>query len=153
MNNSIANQFTETSQTFPAQYESLEKVRQFVAQQAEKCGYKENEVFGIKIAVDEAFTNIINHAYQGECIEEVHCSCIENKKGFTVKMVDSGRPFDPENIPEPDLKSSLEERVMGGLGVHLMRSYMDEVHFSVIPHPEKGITHNQLVMVKRKRNG
>jgi serine/threonine-protein kinase RsbW len=153
MSTSKSKHFPETSQTFPAQYKSLDEIRRFVAQQAQKCGYKENEVFGIKMAVDEAFTNIINHAYQGECVEEIQCSCIENEKGFTVKMVDSGRPFDPASVPDPDLDSNLEERMMGGLGVHLMRSYMDEVHFSVIPQPEKGITHNQLVMVKRKNNG
>ncbi|MFN2159969.1 MAG: ATP-binding protein [Anaerolineales bacterium] len=142
----------ESTKIFLAQYKSLERVRQFVAHQAEKCGYNENDLFGIKMAVDEAFTNIINHAYEGECIETVRCSCFENEKGFTVKMVDNGRSFDPERIPDPDLDSNLEERMMGGLGVHLMRSYMDEVHFSVIPQPEEGITHNQLVMVKRKNS-
>jgi len=141
----------ETSQSFPAQYKSLEQVRQFVAHQAEKCGFDDKEIFGITMAVDEAFTNIINHAYMGECVEEVECTCFENEEGFTVRMIDSGSQFDPASIPAPDLESNLEDRAIGGLGVYFMRCYMDEVHFSVIPQPERGVTHNQLMMVKRRK--
>lgn len=137
--------------TFLAQYESLQGIREFVAQQAGDYGFNPNEVYSIQIAVDEAFTNIIEHAYGGECVKDIECACTTSENEFTVTLIDTGIPFDPSKIPEPDTSTPLEERDIGGLGIHFMRKYMDEVQFSRIPKSALGgDTCNQLVMVKRK---
>jgi serine/threonine-protein kinase RsbW len=138
--------------TFPAQYKSLQGIREFVSQQASGHGFSSNEVYTIQIAADEAFTNIIEHAYGGECVKDIECACIAGENEFTVTMIDTGIPFDPTEIPEPDTSIPLEERDIGGLGVHLMRIYMDEVQFGRVQKsgPE-GDSFNQLVMVKRKK--
>jgi serine/threonine-protein kinase RsbW len=62
-----------------------------------------------------------------------------------VTLKDHGSSFDPSDIPEPDLNTSLEEREEGGLGLFLIRKLMDEVHFE--SQPDSG---NVLTMVKRK---
>lgn len=137
--------------TFPAQYESLQGIREFVAQQAREYGFNSNEVYSIQIAVDEAFSNIIEHAYGGECTKDIECACTAAGNEFTVTMIDTGISFDPTEIPEPDTSTLLEERDIGGLGVHFMRKYMDEMQFSRIPKSASGgDTCNQLMMVKRK---
>ena len=137
--------------TFPAQFKSLQGIREFVAQQARDYGFNSDEVYSIQIAVDEAFTNIIEHAYGGECVKVIECACYAIENEFMVSMIDTGIPFDPTEIPEPDTYIPLEERDIGGLGVHFMRQYMDEVRFSRIPiSVQGGDTYNQLVMVKRK---
>jgi len=139
-------------QTFPAKYKSLQGIREFVAQQAGDHGFNPNEVYAIQIAADEAFTNIIEHAYGGECVKDIECACFSGENEFTVTMIDTGIPFDPTEVPEPDTSIPLEERDIGGLGVHFMRMYMDEVRFKRVQKPGlEGDSCNQLVMVKRKK--
>jgi serine/threonine-protein kinase RsbW len=58
---------------------------------------------------------------------------------------DHGRPFDPSNVPEPNVNAALEDREEGGLGLYLIRKLMDEVDFEFTP--DSG---NVLIMVKRR---
>ncbi len=58
-----------------AQFENLELVREFVGDAATDSGLKPSAVYAVQLAVDEAFSNIIEHAYGGECLENVQCSC------------------------------------------------------------------------------
>jgi serine/threonine-protein kinase RsbW len=97
------------------------------------------------MAVDEACTNIIEHAYGGEGRGDIECTCQIDSDGLTVRLCDHGRPFDPSSVPEPDINAGLEERREGGLGLFLIRKLMDEVHFEFTP--ESG---NVLTMVKWK---
>ncbi len=134
--------------TLLAHYENLEKIRQFTGQAAHASGFKPDAVFAVQIAVDEAFCNIIEHAYGGECDEEIRCTCQITRQGLTIQLRDSGQPFDPTSAPEPDLDASLEERQPGGLGLFFMRRMMDEVHFQVLPVSDEG--GNILTMFKRR---
>jgi serine/threonine-protein kinase RsbW len=88
-------------------------------------------------AVSEAFNNVVLHAYDGHPGElEL---CIESTaEELRVVMTDQGRPFDPSSVPLPEL-SSLPET---GMGVFIVRSFMDEVVYT--PGPP-----NVLVLVKR----
>jgi anti-sigma regulatory factor (Ser/Thr protein kinase) len=95
------------------------------------------------MAVDEACTNIIEHAY-GDAPGDIHLGCRVAPGECVITIRDRGRPFDPESVPPPDLTCDLEDRRAGGLGLYLMRKLMDEVRFSF--DPDKG---NQVVMIKR----
>jgi serine/threonine-protein kinase RsbW len=97
------------------------------------------------MAVDEACTNIIEHAYGGEGRGDIECTCQIESDRLIVRLCDHGRPFDPSSVPEPDINASLEERTEGGLGLFLIRKLMDEVHFEFTA--ESG---NVLTMVKWK---
>jgi serine/threonine-protein kinase RsbW len=140
----------QCSVILPASYESLEQVREFVGQAAQAYGLDASEVYQVQLAVDEAFTNIIEHAYEGECLEDVECTCLPGEQDLAVVLRDCGKNFDPSKVPEPDLKSSLEKRKIGGLGLYLMRRMMDEVFFTTVTDPKTGKLCNLLRMVKRK---
>ncbi len=133
---------------YPARYTSLERVREFVGQAAELCGMGEQAVYQVQLAVDEAFTNIVEHAYDGESDQLVECSCQIEDDGLLVILHDCGKAFDPTIVAEPDLESPLEERDIGGLGIYFMRKLMDEVHFLPAPVNQDGC--NTLTMYKRK---
>jgi serine/threonine-protein kinase RsbW len=60
-----------------------------------------------------------------------------------IRVRDWGMSFDPDSVPEPNVDAPLEERTLGGLGIFLIKQYMDEVHFS--GDSERG---NELAMVK-----
>jgi len=131
---------------FQASYKYLEDMRQFAAQAAKDAGMDDAEVYAVKLAVDEACTNIIEHAYGVENEGEIECTCDAEDDRLTVILRDHGKPFDPSSVTEPDLSSGLEKRPLGGLGVYLMRQLMDEVRFE-----SRGEAGNLLTMVKHKR--
>lgn len=81
------------------------------------------------MAVDEACSNIIEHAYGGEDKGEITCTCKVNKQGLTIELDDNGKPFDPEVIADPDMSGDLEDRPSHGLGLFFIRQWMDEVEF------------------------
>jgi len=137
---------------FTATFESLDKVRKFVKEAAEKCGLTDFSVYATQLAVDEAFSNIIEHAYGGECQEEIECSCLISEIGLTIQLKDCGRPFDPTSVPKPDIEADLEDRDIGGLGLYFIQQLMDEVDFKFSIDSKSGRQCNVLRMVKRKES-
>ena len=97
----------------------------------------------MQLAVDEACTNIIRHAYssQGGLIT---INFERNDNTVVITIRDQGKPFDPAAIPPPNLEAELEKRQVGKLGLHFIRKLMDEVSYSF--DPEEG---NTLVIKKR----
>jgi serine/threonine-protein kinase RsbW len=131
---------------FPAQFDQLEPIRQFTGQAAKDFGMTEAEVYAIQFAVDEACTNVIEHAYRGIEGGDIECTCDSDGDKMTILLRDHGRPFDPSTVPVPDLKANLKKRRVGGLGVYLMRWYMDEVHYEQL-----GESGNLVTLVKRRK--
>lgn len=141
---------TQEIMVYPAQFENLDHVREFVGDAAQKCGLDAAAIYAVQLAVDEGFSNIIEHAYGGECLEKIECKCQIADSGLTVTLRDCGVPFDPTAIHDPDLAAELEERDIGGLGLYFIRQLMDEVEFSFMRDPETGKRCNILRMQKRK---
>ena len=141
---------SENKQTvvFLAQFESLDHVRQFVAHKAEIAGMDDAAVYSVQLAVDEAFSNIIEHAYGGECLKDIRVTCEITGPSLEITLIDCGKPFDPDEVPNPDLTADLEDRQIGGLGLYFIHQLMDEVSFT-FTSPDLGPC-NVLKMVKRK---
>jgi len=135
-----------------AQFENLEWVREFVGQAASDCGLKPSEIYAVQLAVDEAFSNIIEHAYGGECLENVQCSCEISDDALEIRLRDCGQSFKPGKVPSPDLTADLHNRKIGGLGLYFMRQLMDDVDFIFTTDPETGRPCNILKMVKRRES-
>jgi anti-sigma regulatory factor (Ser/Thr protein kinase) len=136
----------ERKLTFPGRFDSLAPISEFVTRAAEAAGLDERAVYAVQLAVDEASTNVIEHAYGGEGRGEIEITCSISSDGLTVTLRDHGPHFDPESVPSPDLHATLEERNARGLGLYLMRQLMDEVRFDFAS--DSG---NILLMVKRKK--
>jgi serine/threonine-protein kinase RsbW len=130
---------------FPARYKNLDDMRQFAAQAAKDAGMDDTEVYAVELAVDEACSNIIEHAYGSDKGGEIECTCTAANDCLTVILRDHGKPFNLSSVTEPDLSYGLEKRPLGGLGVYLMRQLMDEVRFEAL-----GEAGNLLTMVKHK---
>ncbi len=130
---------------FPARFEYLDEIREFVGAIARQGGFNDKEVYAIQLAADEAASNIIEHAYEDSTEGRLECSCGIEESDLVIKLHDDGKPFDPSRVRKPDLKADLSRRQIGGLGVYLMRKLMDDVRYESIPG--KG---NLLTMKKRK---
>lgn len=130
---------------FPAECASLDSISRFVEQAARAAGLDDAAVYAIQLAVEEACDNIIQHAYGVDMQGDITCACETTPEGLTVVLRDRGRPFDPALVPLPDLGSSLEERDVGGLGLHFMRKLADDVCFEF-----DADTGNVLLLMKRR---
>jgi len=123
--------------------DNLSKVREFITSLAQNCGLKNQDIQKIVLAVDEACTNVIKHAYnyspEGEII--IQTKCLSDK--FIVSITDKGYHFDPNLVPEPNLQLFQKEKKKGGLGIFLMRKLMDEVYYRNISNEQ-----NQVELVK-----
>jgi serine/threonine-protein kinase RsbW len=121
----------------------LAEIRRFVEKTGRDLGLDESSIYALKLAVDEACTNIIMHAYdaQGGRIE-MRLKHVGD--GVEVVIRDWGEAFDPESIPSLDVEAPLDERRVGGVGLFLMHQMMDRVDFQF-----SGVEGNTLTMAKR----
>lgn len=121
--------------------ENLSVIADFIATVMRQIG-TEKEIFEVQTAVDEACTNIIQHAYSGKG-GVIAISCELQDNDIVITITDKGMPFDPGSVPPPDLEADLNHRGVGGLGIYLMRKLMDDVSYDF--DAEKG---NKLTMRK-----
>ena len=130
---------------FPSKFEFLDEIREFVGEIARANGFSDKDVYNIQLATDEAASNVIEHAYEGRTDGMLDLSCGMKKQELVISLIDHGLPFDPADVPLPDLQADLSDRKIGGLGIFLMRKLMDEVHYH--SNADKS---NILTMIKRK---
>lgn len=133
------------SYTFPARFEFLDDIREFVAEVARENDFDEKEVYSLQLAADEAASNIIEHAYAEDWNATFDVACNILGDAIIITMRDKGEPFDISNVKPPDITADLSERQIGGLGIYLMRKLMDEVRYE-----SNSRTGNLLTMIKRK---
>ncbi len=115
--------------TIPSSTRFLEDARQFVETHAQEAEFADTAVEQFKIAVDEACTNIIEHAYKGNEDHHIDITIIIDTDRFTVRIRDEGESFDPTSYKEPNLMELAKKRRAGGFGVHIMRRLMDRVEY------------------------
>jgi anti-sigma regulatory factor (Ser/Thr protein kinase) len=111
----------------PAQHDQLAQLATFVAVAAAEVGFDETQVNRIELAVDEACSNIIDHAYKGDTGSIQLEVDIEPQHQLTIVLIDQGQSFNPDHVPAYAPCTSLDEVKIGGLGIHLMRQAMDDV--------------------------
>lgn len=134
-----------TTRIYPGWYTSLADVAEFVRLEANKAGLSYKEIFELETAVDEAVSNIIEHAYGGEGVGDVLVTCLPQEDGIRIVLEDHGSPFDPSCVPVPDTKAPLRDRKAQGLGYFFLCQLMDDVHFEF----SEGT--NRLTLTKRKQ--
>lgn len=84
----------------------------------------------IRTAVEELYVNIESYAYApGTGPATLRVSTETNPRAITVTLIDSGVPYDPLKKTDPDLSLSLEDRPIGGMGIYMVKRYMDEVSY------------------------
>jgi serine/threonine-protein kinase RsbW len=133
------------SKTFPGQYTSLEAISDFIAQAAQEAGFDSKGIYAIKLAVDEACSNIIEHSYGEKNEGNICCDYKIIHNGLEITIQDWGKPFNPDEVPDPNFNVVLEDLEPRGAGLYFMKNLMDEVMFDF----ESG-DGNILVMIKRK---
>ena len=81
------------------------------------------------LALEEHVTNVMRYAYEDTAPHEIRIRLALEPQRMQIEVEDDGRPYDPLSRPPVDTSEPLEEKPMGGLGIHLIRSLMDEVDY------------------------
>jgi serine/threonine-protein kinase RsbW len=89
--------------------------------------FEEREIFSIKLALEEALVNAIKHGNQMDRSKNVHITYRVSPDSFEIKIMDEGKGFDPQDVPDPMAPENLERPC--GRGLLLMRHYMTEVTY------------------------
>jgi serine/threonine-protein kinase RsbW len=121
-------------------------IREFVVKVAEQSGLSESDRDHLELAVDEACSNVIEHAYGHDVKKEVTVRATFDDDELRISVIDTGAGFDPTGVPQKELGELVRKRRTGGLGMRLIKSLMDEVRYEI----EQG-TKNELHMVKKVR--
>jgi len=129
---------------YPGRFDSLEKISKYIEKVSRTAGFDDMGIYAIQTAVDEACSNIIDHAYGGETADVIELACKITNDSLIITLRDHGKPFNPEIVPVPNKHARLKDVKEGGLGLYFMHQLMDEVDFSF--SPGKG---NTLTMSKR----
>jgi anti-sigma regulatory factor (Ser/Thr protein kinase) len=113
------------------QIDEVPRLSAWVENAAAAEGLGPDMAFRLTLALEEAVTNVIGHAFAGMAPPYLLRVELEVGAGtVTAEIVDNGRAFDPLTTPEPDLACPLEERQPGGLGIHLMRAMTDRIAYA-----------------------
>ena len=115
--------------TIPSRTEFLSVVREVTRRFGELAGFDRGQAEQLALAVDVAATNVIEHAYGGSGHGAVEVRYDDSGDDLRIEIVDDGRPVDPRDVPQVDLRRYASERRTGGLGMHLMGRIMDAVSF------------------------
>ena len=114
--------------TVPANLESIELLTDFITKQLEAVDCPNDILFSFTLVIEEVCANIANYAYDGkDGTITAAFSFDEEDRLAEIVFSDSGIPFDPTAQPNPNVALPLQKRKVGGLGIYLVKSLMDEV--------------------------
>jgi serine/threonine-protein kinase RsbW len=116
--------------TRSAELESLSILREFIEQACKQHKRIDDHIcYDLKLAVDEACTNIITHGYAGMNPGSIILSLEMAPNKVVVTITDFGHPFEPSEASAPDVEGGLEDLPIGGFGLFFIYQTMDEINY------------------------
>lgn len=123
----------EFEATIPARLSEVRGLSSMVEAFGDAHGLPDPKVFVINLALDELITNTVMHGLEELDDAEIRITMRVDAGRLTLVLEDNGRPFDPtRNRVGADVESSLEERAVGGLGLHLVKSFADRMSYEFV---------------------
>ena len=119
----------ELQLSIPARLSEVHELARRVEEFGDAHGLPDPKVYVINLALDELITNVVMHGFGGVRNPEIRITLRMASHGLVLVVEDNGQPFDPTRDSRPDVASSLTERPIGGLGVHLVKSFADRLSY------------------------
>ncbi len=107
----------------------LDRLSRVIGQFGHRQGLPDNVLNCIQLAVEEIVANVISHGYDDQNEHSITVRLAFQDGMVLAEVEDDGRPFNPLDAPEPKLDQPLEDRPIGGLGIHLVRNLMDALDY------------------------
>ena len=125
----LALRWNPRSLILPCDINEIPRLTEFVQSVCHDAGFGDSAVQQLILAVEEAVVNIMNYAYEPDAKGPVSLTAEAADNQITITIMDSGRPFDPTLVPQPDLTLDAEEREEGGLGIFMIRRNTDAMQY------------------------
>ncbi|MCQ3813499.1 MAG: ATP-binding protein [Acidimicrobiia bacterium] len=122
----------------------LQRLADAIEEFAEREGWSPDLAFKINLVLEEMVMNVITHG-NVDGLAEIQVKVTSSEDSVALQLVDNGVAFDPlTDAPEPEIAGSVQERHIGGLGIHLVRTMMDHISY------ERAEGRNLLTMTTKK---
>ncbi|HSW32895.1 MAG TPA: ATP-binding protein [Steroidobacteraceae bacterium] len=102
-------------------------------------------VTDMQVALDEVLSNTLRNGFSDDLPHRVDVTLSVDSQTLTAEIEDDCAPFDPLSVPAPDLRGSLHERRVGGLGIHFVRALMSEVNYARVHGRNRLVLRKNLV--------
>lgn len=107
----------------------LERLTQVLKEYCETCGLSPHILFALNLSLEEVVANVISYGYEDEREHSIFVRVRRKDGSLEIEVEDDGRAFNPLEQEPPDTNAPIEERPIGGLGIHLVRHYMDGLEY------------------------
>ncbi len=119
----------ELQLSIPARLSEVQELAGRVEEFGDTHGLPDPKVYIINLALDELITNVVMHGFGGVREPEIRITLRLGTAALVLIVEDNGHPFDPTRDSQPDVTSSLARRPIGGLGLHLVKSFADRLSY------------------------
>ena len=126
--------------------DSLQYIQGSVEELGQRESWPDSLTFKVNLVLEELGLNILSYGGEAEDLNpEIEIVLISEEDSLTIEVVDDGRPFNPlQDTETPDVEAMIGDRPIGGLGVHLVKTLMDDLSY------ERAAGKNHLTMVARR---
>jgi serine/threonine-protein kinase RsbW len=107
----------------------IERLADAVMQFGRENNFSDKVIFDINLALEEVVNNVISYAYKDKNEHQINIYMELEGQVLLLKVEDDGIPFNPFDVPEPDIDKPVEEREPGGLGLFFVRNLTDELEY------------------------
>jgi anti-sigma regulatory factor (Ser/Thr protein kinase) len=114
---------------FNSHLADLSRVTQEAAQFLKDSGVPGQTVYFANLAIEEMATNILKYGYDDKAVHEIMLRLQIHPGTLVLVLEDDGHPFNPLEAPEPDVSLPAEQRLPGGLGIHLVRKLVEQMNY------------------------
>lgn len=121
----------EIQVTFPSRTQFVHMITSMASHAAIIAGFDKGVAGKVAIAVDEAITNVIRHAYKGEGHHTITFRIEITADSLVIKVLHTGEALRKEDIRLPVMEKYIEDRRVGGLGLFIINKFMDRVDYLV----------------------
>ncbi|MDO9105893.1 MAG: ATP-binding protein [Methylovulum sp.] len=130
------------SQQLPNTLEALSLLADQVEAFGAEAGWTDAVLMQTNLVLEELIVNVINYGYPDGRSGSIDVLIETNAENISIRITDDGDAFDPFAVATPDLLLDIADRPIGGLGIHLVRNYMDTCTYQYVNH------HNEVVLTK-----
>lgn len=121
----------------------LERLCRTCEEIGQDINISDRTIFEMNLALDELFTNIISYGFNDNQEHTIKMSITVEGDQLQMRIEDDGVPFNPLESKAPEFQCGIEECKIGGLGIHLIRKLMDDVHY-------KRVADKNILVLRRK---
>ena len=108
----------------------LQRLTRVITEYCESSGFSSQILFALNLSLEEVVANVISYGFEDEREHLILVKINRSDNGLEIEVRDDGRTFNPLEQKPPDTSAPIEERPIGGLGIHLVRHYMDALEYT-----------------------